>query len=319
MPVTRLNAKLPAEISFIERGWLNANNVLIHASGAPAIVDTGHLACVDETVSLIRAAGIEPARIGQIVITHSHSDHHGGNRRLQTISGAPIAMGAKTADWFARNERHLTWFNQLSQEVDVVPANEIYHAGDQVVLGGMPFEVIALPGHAPDGIGYFQPDTRVMICADALWLNDTGMLHPQVHGWDVIADAELALQRLQALDITVAIPGHGGLISNVADSAERALRRLESFRRDPAKLAWHTIRRFTVYGVLRYQPIAAIEYTKQVQDDSWIGYYCDVINDSASTKSRYSASHLLDVVLDDLKARDIVQENDGYLSCDMRR
>ncbi len=314
-----MNAELPVEITFIERGWLNANNVLINANGAPAIVDTGHLACVDETVSLIRAQGIEPEQLGQIAITHSHSDHHGGNRRLKAISGAPIAMGAITAEWFARDERHLTWFNQLSQEVDVSLADVIFQPGDQVMLGGMPFEVIALPGHAPDCVGYFQPDTRVMICADALWHNDTGMLHPQIHGWDIMSDAELALQRLRSLKPVVAIPGHGGLICNVADSIEGAMRRLASFRRDPAKLAWHAIKRFYVYGVLRYQPIAESQYKQQVLNDTWIDYYCDIINEAAGATRRYTCSSLLDVILEEFKARGVVNDNDGYLSCEMRR
>ena len=74
-----------------------------------------------------------------------------------------------------------------------------------------------------------------------------------------------------------------------------------------------------MYGILRCQPIAAFEYKQQVQNDSWIDYYCAVINDAASTQSQYSASRLFDVVLDDLKGRDIVQENDGFLSCDKRR
>lgn len=313
-----MTANLPAEITFVERGWLNANNVLVHAAGAPAIIDTGHLSCAADTIELIRANGIEPAELGQIAITHAHSDHHGGNRALVELSGAPVAMGALTAEWFARGERHLTWFNQLSQEVDVVPADIVYRDGDIVELGGLAFQVVALPGHGPDTIGYFQPETRVMICADAMWQNDSGMLHTQMHGWSVLADAELALRRLQKLDISVAIPGHGGLIYDVADNLELAIKRLERFRKNPARLAWHTIRRFYVYGVLRYQPILASDYNRQVLADSWIGYYCGMINDASSDR-QYTPESLVDEILRDFVARAVVRQDDGYLSCDMRR
>ncbi len=314
-----MNSVLPSEFCFIERGWLNANNVIVHAHGAPAIVDTGHLYCADETIDLIRANGFDPTEIGQIAITHAHSDHHGGNRKLMSLSGAPVAMGSLTAEWFARGERHLTWFDQMSQEVDVIPADIIYHEGDIVDLGGMPFQVVSLPGHGMDTVGYFQPDTRVMICADAMWHNDTGMLHTQVHGWDIIDDAELALRRIAELDVAVAIPGHGGLITNVAECTDNALQRLQSFRKEPARLAWHIIRRFYVYGVLRYQPILASEYQAQVLDDSWLAYYCNIINESADQGRQYSPLQLANRLLDEFKARDIVREEDGFLSCDLRR
>ncbi|MEM8862066.1 MAG: MBL fold metallo-hydrolase, partial [Chloroflexota bacterium] len=185
---------LPPEFTFIQRDWLNCNSIIIQGDGPPALVDSGHLTHKDETLALIRNAGVEVETIAQIAVTHSHCDHHGANKTIKSLSGATIGMGPLTAEWFAKNEQYLTWFEQLTQEADVVPADEIYNEGDIVTLSGMPFEVITLPGHAPDCIGYYQPDTRVLIGADAMWENDLGVLHTAVHGPTILDDAEMAVR-----------------------------------------------------------------------------------------------------------------------------
>lgn len=263
MPCGQTKAKLgrnllslPSEFTFIRRGWLNCNSVLIQGDGPPALVDSGHLFYQDETLSLIRQAGVEPETIGQIATTHCHCDHHGANKRLKALSGATIGMGPLTAEWFATGEKHLTWFEQLSQDADVAPADLIYSDGDTIHLSGMPFEVHSLPGHAPDSIGFYQPDTRVLICADALWENDISMLHTAVHGIGIIDDAEMAVRKIMEIDPLITIPGHGGLIKDVQQSGEQALRRIERFRQDPGHQAWHITRRFVMYGILTYQPIS---------------------------------------------------------------
>lgn len=307
---------LPPEFTFIERGWLNCNSTLVHAGDAPAIIDTGHVSCAAQTVERVRKAGIEPEQLGRIVLTHAHSDHHGANRALKNLSGAPVLMGALTAEWFARDERRLTWFDQLSQEADIVPADMTVADGDTVEFGGLVFEVVSLPGHGPDTVGYFQPDTKVMICADSMWQNDTGMLHPQIHGWEIIEHAEYALGQLRQLDIAVAIPGHGGLITDVPDNIDTALQRLESFRQTPAKLAWHIIRRFYVYGVLRYQPIAHSDYHTQILADGWIDYYCSVIN--AGQSSVVTPQQLLERLKDQFVERGVVVEQHGWLTSELR-
>ena len=68
---------LPSEFTFIQRGWLNCNSIIIQAGGPPALIDSGHIRYVDETLELIRQAGVEPETIAQIGTTHSHCDHHG--------------------------------------------------------------------------------------------------------------------------------------------------------------------------------------------------------------------------------------------------
>lgn len=307
---------LPAEFTFIQRGWLNGNSIIIQAGGAPALVDSGHLNDVDETLQLIQAAGVRVESIGQIAVTHCHCDHHGANKTIKALSGATIGMGPLTAEWFATNERYLTWFEQLTQDADVVPADEIYNEGTTITLSGMPFEIISLPGHAPDSIGFYQPDTRVLIGADAMWENDLGVLHTAVHGPTILADAEMAVRKIMALDPAVVIPGHGGLITNVQENGEMILKRLNSFRQDPGRAAWHLTRRFIMYGILTLQPVTRTGYIHMALNDGWPYHYLDQLNQTGQKQySADSLDRLFHDVIDEFIGRQLVIEQAEGLIC----
>ncbi|HRP28931.1 MAG TPA: MBL fold metallo-hydrolase, partial [Burkholderiaceae bacterium] len=80
-------------VTFLERGWLSSNNVLLH--GAPGegatLVDTGHCLHAAQTLALVRAA-LGGERLARIVNTHLHSDHCGGNALLAREFGAAIVI-----------------------------------------------------------------------------------------------------------------------------------------------------------------------------------------------------------------------------------
>ena len=256
-----------------------------------------------------------PEEIGQIVTTHSHCDHHGANKRLKALSGAPVGMGPLTAEWFAANEMHLTWFDQLSQDADVQPADIIYNPGETVKLSGISFDVVHLPGHAPDCIGFFQPDSRVLICADALWPDDVAMLHTAVHGQGIIDDAEAAIHTILDLNPLIAIPGHGGLITDVPSSAENALRRLDRFRNEPGHLAWHICRRFVIYGILTFQPIQRQDHIQKLIAEKWIFNYLPELNIGRERPYQPDeVDQLFNNVIDEFIRRGLVIEKDGLLT-----
>ena len=83
--------EFPENIFFIQRGWMDSNNILI--KGDPnVIIDTSYCKSEDETESAFPLCGMKPDELDLIVNTHNHADHTGGNSRLHSLSGAKIAM-----------------------------------------------------------------------------------------------------------------------------------------------------------------------------------------------------------------------------------
>ncbi|MEM7335501.1 MAG: MBL fold metallo-hydrolase [Chloroflexota bacterium] len=305
--------KLPPFFKFIQRGWFNCNSIIVDYEDQPTLIDSGHLLYANETVDLIRGAGVEPENLGLIVTTHGHSDHHGGNKLLKEMSNASILMGEITASWFRNNEKRLLWFDVDAQEAEIILPDQTIQDGEVVHFSGVPFEAVHLPGHAPDCLGFYQPDSKVMICADAMWENDFGVLNTAVHGPQTLADAETAVQKLASYDIEIAIPGHGNLITNVPENLEKLYKRLNLFKSDPAQLAWHFIRRIAMFIAMRHQPIE--EQALQsiyLNHPHLIHYLKNELN--LSHFDNKMGEKIFQDILENFKSRQLIVEKDGLLS-----
>ena len=94
--------QLPASLQIFERGWLSANNVLLFDGDEATLIDSGYLSHADQTVGLLRAA-LEGRQLRRLINTHSHSDHIGGNARVQRAFGCsitvPEGMARAVAEW----------------------------------------------------------------------------------------------------------------------------------------------------------------------------------------------------------------------------
>ena len=53
----------------------------------------------------MRKAGLDPATIKMVIVTHAHSDHGGGAKYLQDTFGAKVVMSAQ--DWDGSDERRI--------------------------------------------------------------------------------------------------------------------------------------------------------------------------------------------------------------------
>lgn len=264
---------LPERIRFLQRGWFNSNATLILGDEGPMIIDTGHEQDAADTLQLLRTAGVDPASLSLIANTHCHWDHHGGNAALKAASGALVAHSRRTAELFQRQDRWAMWMDYFGQEATLVMPDVIWEIGQDVRLNGLTFQVLEAAGHAMDAIALYQPDHRVLICGDALLDGDFGILNVAVHGWEALDAAEATLRRFQALDVAVALPGHGPAFTHVDASADLMLKRLEKFRRHPAWLARHLIRRVLLVYLMGMAPIGREAFIAYVLPWPWVQDY----------------------------------------------
>jgi glyoxylase-like metal-dependent hydrolase (beta-lactamase superfamily II) len=297
---------LPPNIHFIQRGWFNSNHILIKGKDGAVLVDTGHGEDAAEMLRLIASAGVDPASIRLIVNTHCHWDHCGGNEAIRAVSGAEVAMSGKTADIFQRSVRRAMWLDYFGVELEMVTADTMWHDGDEVELAGLPFQVMAAPGHAPDAIALYQPTHRLLICADALLENgDCGILNTAVHGNHILDEAIATVEKFAQLEAAIALPGHGNLISDVPGNVERLRQRLAAFKAEPARLAWHLLRRVFMTYLMMVQPICRHELISQALETTWLHDYAP----QCSMKPRVLAQQIIDEFIE----RGLAREEKGML------
>lgn len=122
--------------------------------------------------------------VSVIVNTHGHPDHVNGNERAVELTGAPVAAHPRCP---------------------VSPAIPVAD-GDELAIGSLALRCLHVPGHAVDHLALYQPDYRLLMTGDLLFVGKVG-------GTSNDADARTewdSLQRLLAAvpDDATVWPGH---------------------------------------------------------------------------------------------------------------
>jgi len=224
-------------MNVIERGWLSSNSIVFDDGDAISVVDTGYVSHAAQTVALVErlAAGRPLARI---VNTHLHADHVGGNAALKARHpGCTISIPRGQATAVAAWDLDALTYAPTGQQCDRFLHDHVLDDGDVLMLGGLPWQVLAAPGHDPHMLMLLQPEQRILISADALWENGFGAIFPEIEGESGFAEQREALRLIERAAPRVVIPGHGAPFAGVADALAVAHARLDALAADPARNA----------------------------------------------------------------------------------
>ena len=252
--------QLPDTLLVLERGWLSANNVLGFTGDAATVIDSGYVTHAPQTVDLITHA-LAGRRLEQLINTHSHSDHIGGNAALQARFGCritvPAGLDATIAEW----DEAALLLSPLDQQGARFQHDALITAGDEFTMGELNWQALAVPGHDMDALAYYNPEQRILIAGDALWENGFGLIFPTLLGSeDGLAATRETLEMLGRLPLRLVIPGHGRPFADAAGAIERGLQRLARIENDGEGLAWHGIRTIASFALLEKQRLPADEF-----------------------------------------------------------
>lgn len=188
--------------------------------------------------------GIRPEQIARIVLTHAHPDHYGMAGWLQAQSGAPVLLSAAERDFalaqwhegapallalgdlFARHGMPPALIETIAGDVAALrlmthptPARtEPIAAGETLSIGRRSFELIHTPGHSSGHLALYCAAERLMLCGDAVLMK----ISPNVGLWpnsspDPLGAFLATLRRLATLEVDLALPGHGPLMTTFHD------------------------------------------------------------------------------------------------------
>jgi glyoxylase-like metal-dependent hydrolase (beta-lactamase superfamily II) len=215
----------------------------------------GHPTCAEALEVAMKDAGHVLDEVGRLVFTHVHSDHMGLARHVLARSGAEVWSHPNDAHFYdaireterivaARERRarqegvpehRLEVYGTAKEELEgaLGPVTATHALLDGVTVSG--FEVIETPGHAPSHVCLVREDVVIagdLICpAFVPWL-DYG------YSADPLAETLASLDALEATGATLALPGHGRPITDVAATIE-ATRTGFALRVDATRQALH--------------------------------------------------------------------------------
>lgn len=269
-----LPLRLPSGMTVLERGWLSANSIVFLAADddtqGAAVVDTGYVSHCEQTLALLQAQ-LDTQPLSRIINTHLHSDHCGGNARLQQHWPAVQTLIAPgQAELVRQWDAQALGYLPTGQDCPPFAITGLLMPGSTVRLSGRDWQVHAAPGHDPHSILLFEPQSRVLISADALWENGFGVVFPEIEGIAAFDEVAATLEVIEKLQPLVVVPGHGSLFSTVAQALAVARRRLDGFVRSPERHATYAAKVLIKYRLLDWQSIALTELHHWVQSTSYL-------------------------------------------------
>jgi glyoxylase-like metal-dependent hydrolase (beta-lactamase superfamily II) len=250
---------LPQGVSVLERGWLSSNSVVLIGAEHCALIDSGYCTHSEQTLLLVESA-LQGRPLNLLLNTHLHSDHVGGNAALQARYPAvqtliPPGHAAYVAAW---DEDKLS-FRATGQNCPRFRPDGMLQPGSEVQLGDLPWQVHAAPGHDAHSVILFEPESRTLVSADALWERGFGVVFPELDGDDAFHEVAQTLNVIEALQPALVIPGHGAPFTDVAQALARARQRLDGFVAAPARHLQHAAKVLLKFKLLELQSVSQAE------------------------------------------------------------
>lgn len=262
---------LPPGVTVFERGWLSSNNILFVGPDSTALVDTGYCTHAEQTVALVATAlGGRPLDL--LLNTHLHSDHCGGNAALQQHYPAvetriPPGLAVHVREW----DPVALSYIPTGQRCPRFSVSDVLLPETTLSLGGQRWQVHAAPGHDPHAVILFEPASRTLISADALWETGFGVIFQELEGEHAFDEVAATLDLIESLSPRTVIPGHGKVFTQVDASMALARRRLDGFVRDPRKHAAHAAKVLLKFKLLELQRLHLPEFTRWAQATPYFG------------------------------------------------
>ncbi len=228
-------AALPAGVSVFERGWLSSNNILIQGADGNALIDSGYCTHAAQTLALVDSA-LQGRPLDGLINTHLHSDHCGGNAALQARYPAlQTQIPPGHAEYVRTWDAHALSYTPTGQSCPQFRFDATLQPGTELRLGDLLWQVHAAPGHDPHSLVLFEPESRTLVSADALWERGFGVVFPALDGAQAFDEVADTLDLIGALQPATVIPGHGTPFNAVDEAIAFARQRLSGFIADPLK------------------------------------------------------------------------------------
>ena len=152
----------------------------------------GQMGTEGKLIASLRAAGVEPGQVTDVLISHAHGDHVGGLVGADGRLNFPNAVIRMSAPEWAAARAGADAAGAGALLAAISPKVEPFVPGAQVTPS---IKAVPLAGHTPGHSGYeiASGDDRLLYIGDAMHSSIISVQRPEfVNGWDYDSDAAIA-------------------------------------------------------------------------------------------------------------------------------
>ncbi len=144
--------------------------------------------------------------IRQVINTHGHFDHVGGNRRVLAATGATLLIHGNDVPFLSRAADVATMYG-LSTE-NSPPPGRLLEDGMAITFGEYGMKVFHTPGHTPGGCCLYLESEGKVITGDTLFAEGVGRTDFPGSSHEALIEG-IRTKLLTLPEATAAYPGHG--------------------------------------------------------------------------------------------------------------
>ena len=187
--------------------YFSENTYLLFDETKEAVlIDCGCLR-TEEKLELKEFIEQNELKLVHYICTHLHLDHTFGNAFVFDTYGLKPEASLADVEGLPSAEQQAIAFG-LRKEIKSIPlANEL-NEGDVVRFGKSELKVLAVPGHTPGGLAFYNEQDGFVMVGDSLFMGSIG----RTDLWGGSAEALVTALRKNLMTLpeeTIVYPGHG--------------------------------------------------------------------------------------------------------------
>lgn len=191
---------------FVNNPWQQNTVVLYDQTGQAVVIDCGCFS-EDERNELNRFLEENKLKLAALLCTHLHIDHIFGNDFIKKTYGLSAQAG-EADDFLVKNAVEYAALLGITGITPPPPVGKFLRDGDIVKFGDTELKVIAVAGHSPGGLCFYNEQDRLLIAGDVLFAGSVGRSDlPGGNACQLIDDIRKKIFVLP--DDVKVIPGHG--------------------------------------------------------------------------------------------------------------
>ncbi|KKN33515.1 hypothetical protein LCGC14_0802950 [marine sediment metagenome] len=224
---------------FSENQMFDCNQYLIEDpyTGELSLFDAGNAISLQGLFKGMEKLGLDYKKINKIFLSHEHADHILGVFKLIKILGdspPEIFAYGETANILEEGDENkilpvmlgLT-SRRFGIEIKPLQVNDLSDHKNVEISPEFNFQIHHTPGHSEGSICYFNPEKKVLISGDLVFVRgDIGRF--DLPGGS-LQKLKSSIEFINSLDIKYLLPGHLGISVNGNQEVERAFTIIKNF------------------------------------------------------------------------------------------
>jgi glyoxylase-like metal-dependent hydrolase (beta-lactamase superfamily II) len=179
------------------------------------LIDVGFPGELDQVEAGLADAGLSMDAVRAALVTHQDGDHAGALRELVDRTGAVVYAHGRCAPYVDGRKHPIK--SPEGERYDPVDVDVELVDGVRFRTAAGPMDVHFTPGHAPGHLSLYFPEAGLLLAADALTADESGLAGPSTEFTLEMDEALDSADGLADLDVEGILCYHGGHVDAGGD------------------------------------------------------------------------------------------------------